>query len=69
MGLREDLEMVASQHIIYQQALWIALRDSEIGLETVVGPDGVRRVVEQGAVEIVNRPDGSILVRRHRPQA
>lgn len=60
------LERIGNEHTIFQQALWIALKDLEIGLETVAGPDGVLRVVEQGRVEIVNRTDGSLLVRRAR---
>lgn len=57
---------LGQQHVIFQQALWIALAGQEIGLETDVGPDGVRRVKQLGLIEIVNRPDGSVLVRRKR---
>lgn len=58
------LRELGEQHIIFQQALWLALKDLEIGLETTVGPDGVRRVVENGRIEIVNKADGGVLVRR-----
>lgn len=61
------LAELGQQHVIFQQALWRALDGVEIGLETTVGPDGVRRVNELGSIEIVNRPDGSILVRRAKP--
>lgn len=54
-----QLHELGRQHIVFQQALWIALKDLEIVLETTEG-----RVVETGKVEIVNRPDGSMLVRR-----
>jgi len=58
------LQELGQQHVIFQQALWVALANFEIGLETEEGPDGVRRIKEMGRVEIVNRPDGSVLVRR-----
>lgn len=67
MGLREDLYRLADEHAIFQQALFIALANLEIGLETEERPDGTFAVKEQGRIEIVNRPDGSLLVRRHRP--
>lgn len=57
---------IGQQHIIFQQALWVALNGREIGLEVEAGPDGVKRVKEYGRIEIVNRPDGSVLVRRAR---
>lgn len=62
----EKLRQLGEQHVIFQQALWAALDRQEIGLETVEGPDGVRRIKELGRVEIVNRPDGGVLVRRAR---
>ena len=62
----EKLRQLGEQHIIFQQALWVALDGLEIGLETEEGPDGVRRIKQMGQVEIVNRPDGGVLVRRKR---
>ena len=58
------LRELGEQHVIFQQALWVALDHLEVGLETEEGPDGVRRIKELGRVEIVNRPDGGVLVRR-----
>lgn len=66
MDLPNKLRELGEQHVIFHQALWVALAHLEIGLETEEGPDGVRQVKELGRVEIVNRPDGSVLVRRAR---
>lgn len=57
---------LGQQHVIFQQALWLALEGREIGLEVEEGPDGGKRIKELGRVEIVSRPDGSVLVRRAR---
>lgn len=66
MDWPSKLHELGQQHVIFQQALWVALANREIGLEIEEGPDGVRRIKEMGRVEIVNRPDGSVLVRRAR---
>jgi hypothetical protein len=60
----DEVSEIFEQHVIFQQALWVALEGKEIGLEVVERPDGRKVVKEVGFVEIVNRPDGGVLVRR-----
>lgn len=55
----DDVIATLQRAAVIDKALWTALADLEIGIDA-------GRMMGAGSVEIVSRPDGSVLVRRAR---